>query len=250
MAMNHSELRQAVIDSANMLVRIGAISMSHHGNFSVRVPNTDTILLTATSSFDNLKPENLAMLDLDGKLIEGEINPTNAEIVHMHAIVYKERPDTGAVVHTHSTYATSFALASRSIGCSYEALVRSDMTDGIPLAKYGPRGSAESVSNIADALSRDEKYQSRAAGKSRRVGVRRESCRGGTRQSDRRGSGADGNFRRSARRREKYSARNAKSHSRSKRRIRPRWNATRVRNATQAFGATKCRGDRRSPDHQ
>lgn len=152
MTLNHAALRQAVIDSANFLVRIGAISMSHHGNFSVRVPNTDTILLTATSSFDNLKPENLALLDLDGRLIEGEINPTNAEIVHMHAIVYKERPATGAVVHTHSTYATSFALASRALGCSYEALVRQDMTDGVPLAKYGPRGSSESIANIADAL--------------------------------------------------------------------------------------------------
>jgi L-fuculose-phosphate aldolase len=152
MALTHRELRQAVIDSAISLIRAGAISMSHHGNFSARVPGTDTILLTATSSFDNLKPENLALLDLDGKLVEGEINPTNAEIVHMHAIVYKERPDTGAVVHTHSTYATSFALASRSLACSYEALVRSDMTDGIPLAPYGPRGSSESVTNIARAL--------------------------------------------------------------------------------------------------
>ena len=152
MALNHAALRQAVIENANFLVRIGAISMSHHGNFSVRVPGTDTILLTATSSFDNLKPENLALLDLDGKLIEGEINPTNAEIVHMHAIVYKERPETGAVVHTHSTYATSFALASKSLGCSYEALVRQDMTDGVPLAKYGPRGSGESITNIANAL--------------------------------------------------------------------------------------------------
>jgi L-ribulose-5-phosphate 4-epimerase len=153
MALSHLALRQAVIDGANFLVRTGAISMSHHGNFSVRVPGTDTILLTASSSFDNLKPENLALLDLDGKLVEGEINPTNAEIVHMHAIVYKERPATGAVVHTHSTYATSFALASRSLACSYEALVRQDMTDGVPLAKYGPRGSAESVTNIAAALS-------------------------------------------------------------------------------------------------
>jgi L-ribulose-5-phosphate 4-epimerase len=150
--MNHTSLRQAVIDSANYLVRIGAISMSHHGNFSVRVPDTDTILLTATSSFDDLKPENLALLDFEGKLLEGEINPTNAEIVHMHAIVYKERPETGAVVHTHSTYATSFALAGKSLACSYEALVRQDMTDGVPLAKYGPRGSAESVTNIAKAL--------------------------------------------------------------------------------------------------
>ena len=153
MGLNYAALRQAVLENANFLVRIGAISMSHHGNFSVRVPGTDTILLTATSSFDNLQPENLALLDLDGKLIEGDINPSNAEIVHMHAIVYKERPETGAVVHTHSTYATSFALASRSIGCSYEALVRQDMTDGIPLAKYGPRGSGESVRNIAAALS-------------------------------------------------------------------------------------------------
>jgi len=152
MALKHSDLRQAVIDSANFLVRIGAISMSHHGNFSVRVPGTDTILLTASSSFDNLQPENLALLDLDGQLLEGEINPTNAEIVHMHAIVYKERPETGAVVHTHSTYATSFALASRALGCTYEALVRNEMTDGVPLAKYGPRGSGESIANIVTAL--------------------------------------------------------------------------------------------------
>jgi L-fuculose-phosphate aldolase len=152
MTLKHKELRQAVIESANFLVRVGAISMSHHGNFSVRVPGTETMLLTATSSFDNLKPDNLALLDLDGKLIEGEINPSNAEIIHMHAIVYKQRPATGAVVHTHSTYATSFALASRALGCSYEALVRQDMTDGVPLAKYGPRGSGEAVANIATAL--------------------------------------------------------------------------------------------------
>ena len=98
MTLTHPNLRQAVIDSANFLVRTGAISMSHHGNFSVRVPGTDTILLTATSSFDNLTPENLALLDLEGRILQGEINPANAEIVHMHAIVYKQRPETGAVV--------------------------------------------------------------------------------------------------------------------------------------------------------
>ncbi|HZH83445.1 MAG TPA: hypothetical protein VFD87_09885 [Phototrophicaceae bacterium] len=63
MGLNYAALRQAVLENANFLVRIGAISMSHHGNFSVRVPGTDTILLTATSSFDNLQPENLALLD-------------------------------------------------------------------------------------------------------------------------------------------------------------------------------------------
>jgi len=86
--------------------------MSHHGNFSVRVPKHRHNPVTATSSFDNLKPENLAILDLDGT--GGRRNQSdNAEIVHMHAIVYKERPDTGAVVHTHSTF-TRPALRWRS----------------------------------------------------------------------------------------------------------------------------------------
>ena len=138
--LSHLKLRKAVIDAANLLVRTGAISMSHHGNFSARIPGTDTMLLTATSSFDSLKPKNLAILDLDGHLLDGDMSPTAAEIVHMHAVVYKHRPDMGAVVHTHSPYATSFALANRPITCAYEALVRSEMTDGVPLAFYGPRG--------------------------------------------------------------------------------------------------------------
>lgn len=149
---NLASLRQAVVDAAAHLVRSGVMSLSHHGNFSVRVPGTDTLLLTATSSFESLGPENLALLDLDGRLVAGEINPTNAEIVHMHTVVYKHRPDAGAVVHTHSPNATSFALASRPIECSYEALVRSDMTDGVPVAHYGPRGSAMAIANIAAAL--------------------------------------------------------------------------------------------------
>ena len=212
MAMKYPELRQAVIDSANFLVRIGAISMSHHGNFSVRVPNTDTILLTATSSFDNLKAENLALLDMDGRLIEGEINPTNAEIVHMHAVVYKERPETGAVVHTHSIYATSFALASRSLGCSYEALVRQDMTDGVPLAKYGPRGSGESVSNIASALAGAKKTKAVLLENHGVLAFGSDSGRRGACQSDRRRGGADGHLCRGPRRRENHFARIAESH--------------------------------------
>lgn len=145
-------LKQAVVEASNFLVRSGALSLSNHGNFSVRIPGTDTVLLTGTSSLVNLKPENLALLDLDGNIVEGEINPTNAEIIHMHTVVYKHRPNAGAVVHTHSPYTTMWAIASRPIECAYEALVRSEMTDGIPVAHYGPRGSAMAIANIAAAL--------------------------------------------------------------------------------------------------
>ena len=89
---------------------------------------------------------------MDGTLLEGAVEPTGAEVVDMHSIVYQLRPDMGSVVHTHSPQATTWAVANKPIPVIYEAMVRFNMTDGVPLAGYGPRGSAESVNNIAEAI--------------------------------------------------------------------------------------------------
>ena len=70
----------------------------------------------------------------------------------MHAVVYRERDGVGSVLHTHSPYSTAFAVASRSLPLFYEAEVRNDILEGVPLARYGPRGSTESVDNIQGIL--------------------------------------------------------------------------------------------------
>lgn len=152
MADRYVGLRQAVVDAAAFLIQSGVMSLSHHGNYSVRVPNTGAFLLTGGGSFDNLTPDQLALVDLDGTLISGELNAANAEIVQMHACVYRERPEAGSVVHTHSPWSTSFALAGKPIEPVYEALVRFGMADGVPVAGYGPRGSPEAIENIVGAL--------------------------------------------------------------------------------------------------
>jgi L-fuculose-phosphate aldolase len=152
--------RQAVVDAAGFLVSTGAMSLSHHGNFSVRIPNTNTFLLTGGGTFDQMTPDQLALVDLDGNVVDGELDAANAEIVHMHACVYKERPEAGAVVHTHSPYSTSFAIAGRPIEPVYEALVRFGMSDGVPVARYGPRGSPESIGNIVAALKSRQRIRS------------------------------------------------------------------------------------------
>lgn len=152
MADRHLGLRQAVVEAAAFLVKSGAMSLSHHGNFSARVPDTGTFVLTGGGTFDNMTPDQLALVDLDGNLVAGELDPANAEIVQMHACVYRQRPEAGSVVHTHSPWSTSFALAGKPIEPVYEAMVRFGMSDGVPLARYGPRGSAESIDNIVQAL--------------------------------------------------------------------------------------------------
>ena len=147
--------KQQILDAAKQITASGVMSLSQHGNISARLPGTDTFLLTAGGSLSNLTPEDIALFKLDGTLVEGAVEPTSAEIVDMHGVVYRLRPDMGGAIHTHSPFATSFAVAGEPIGLIYEALARFDMTDGVPVAAYGPRGSRESVENIAGAI---EKY--------------------------------------------------------------------------------------------
>ena len=149
---NLANYRKEVVEAAKQIVQTGIMTKSLHGNVSLRLPEQDAFLLTAGGSLANMQPENIALFKLDGTLIEGTVAPVGAEIIQMHAIVYRLRPEFQSVVHTHSPFATGFAVAGKSIPGAYEALVRNGMVDGVPLAKYGPRGSDESVNNIAEVL--------------------------------------------------------------------------------------------------
>jgi L-ribulose-5-phosphate 4-epimerase len=152
MAIADAKVRQELIDAIEVAVAAGIMSKSNHGNMSLRLPGTDTFLMTGVSSFTQVNADQLVVLDLQGNLVEGEIEARNAEVIQMHAVVYRERPEVGSVLHTHSPFATAFAVASRSLPLFYEAQVRNDILEGVPLAGYGPRGSDESVNNIAALL--------------------------------------------------------------------------------------------------
>lgn len=146
------QLREQMVKAAKAIVKAGAISRSGHGNMSIRIPGTDTMLLTAVSNLEELSIESLPLVTFDGKVVDGDLQSSSAEIVGMHGVVYQKNPALGAAVHTHAPYATSYAVASRSIECWYEGLARFGVTDPVPVAKYGPRGSRESIANIADVI--------------------------------------------------------------------------------------------------
>jgi L-fuculose-phosphate aldolase len=134
-----------------MLFTAGVMSHSGHANLSARLDETH-FLLTTTGTVRNLRPDQLGIVDMDGMLIEGELAADRAEIVAMHAVIYKARPDIGAVFHTHSPAATAFALARRSLPCRIESVLRFGQTDAVPVVPWGPRGSNVSVNGIAAAL--------------------------------------------------------------------------------------------------
>src|SRR6185437_6857590 len=146
------DLRAQLVQAAQRLTHSGVLSHSGHGNMSARLPNTDHMLLTTVSHLNGLSEAHLATVTLNGEIVEGDVDPTTREIIGMHAVVYQARPDVGAVIHTHSPRATSFALAHQPLPCVYEAFLRFGMTEDIPVAQWAPRGSPEAVSYIMDQL--------------------------------------------------------------------------------------------------
>jgi L-ribulose-5-phosphate 4-epimerase len=147
-----AQLRQQIVEVCGQIVASGIMTKSMHGNVSVRVPGEDAFLLTAGATLATMAPENVALFKLDGTLLEGTVAPVGAEIIHMHGIVYRTRPEFSSVLHTHSPFATGFAVAGKVIPPAYEGMVRAGMVDGVPVAPYGPRGSEQSVNNIRDVL--------------------------------------------------------------------------------------------------
>lgn len=65
--------------------------------------------------YADLKPEDMVVVDLDGNKVEGDLNPSSD--TPTHAVLYSRFPELGGIVHTHSSFATSWAQAGRDIPC-------------------------------------------------------------------------------------------------------------------------------------
>lgn len=144
-----------VIDAADRIVSSGAISSNGHGNVSIRVPGENEMYFTGGPSLRNHSRSAVARVGLDGRLLEGELPPIQAAVVAMHTAMYNDNIEVGCVLHTHSPFATAYAVAQRPIGCWIEALAMFSLANGVPVAPYGPRGSDESIANIRSAVRTD-----------------------------------------------------------------------------------------------
>lgn len=142
---------ETVVAAARHLFASGVMSHAGHANLSARL-DPDRFVLTTTGMVRDLRPDQLATVNLDGDVLEGELAPENAEIVAMHAVVYRARPGVGGIIHTHSPSATAFALANRALPCRAEPLLRFGQAEPVPVVTWGPRGSNISVRGIESAL--------------------------------------------------------------------------------------------------
>lgn len=123
------------------------------GNVSGRDPETGYVVIKPSGvRYPDLAPENMVVVDVDGRVVEGPLKPSVDTATHLY--VYRHRPDVGGVVHTHSPYATSFAMLGQSIPV-YLTAHADEFGIEIPLGAYcqigGEQIGQEIVRSIGDS---------------------------------------------------------------------------------------------------
>jgi L-ribulose-5-phosphate 4-epimerase len=84
------------------------------GNVSERDKTTGYVVIKPSGiRYEDLRPEHMVVIDLEGKVIEGNLKVSSDTASHLY--IYRNRPDVNGVVHTHSAFATAFAAVGKPI---------------------------------------------------------------------------------------------------------------------------------------
>lgn len=146
-------LKRELIDRALWAESLGLVRPLS-GNFSVRSKRRQLILLTPSGvPRCQLRPSDIIVMDMGGALVECAPNRRPSSEWRMHIAAYDARPDIVAVAHTHSTFATAFAVARMPIpNVVAEMAMLNLKTDALPCAQFAPLGSADLGESVRQPL--------------------------------------------------------------------------------------------------
>jgi L-ribulose-5-phosphate 4-epimerase len=126
------------------LVRHGLVIFTW-GNVSAIDRAKELVVIKPSGvSYGDMKPDDMVVLDLEGKIVEGRLKPSSDTATHL--VLYRSFPNIGGVAHTHSTYATAWAQAGRdipNIGTTHADCFRDDIPCTRPMTDAEIEGAYE-----------------------------------------------------------------------------------------------------------
>jgi L-ribulose-5-phosphate 4-epimerase len=144
-----AELRREVCALHAELPRNGLVAWTS-GNLSARIPGEDLMVIKASGvSYDDLTPDSIVVCDLHGQLVEGSLSPSSDAATHGY--VYREMAGVGGVAHTHSAYATAWAVRGEAIPCVMTAMA-DEFGGEIPVGPFALIGDEQIGRGIVDTL--------------------------------------------------------------------------------------------------
>jgi L-ribulose-5-phosphate 4-epimerase len=122
------------------------------GNVSVRDPDSGYVVIKPSGvKFEDLRPEHMVVVDLDGNRIEGELNASSDTGSHLY--IYRYMPEVNGVVHTHSNYATAFAALGRPIPPVLTA-IGDEFGGPVPCGGFALIGDEEIGQRVVESIGR------------------------------------------------------------------------------------------------
>jgi L-ribulose-5-phosphate 4-epimerase len=120
------------------------------GNVSARVPGADLLVIKPSGvRYDEITPDAMVVTDLEGKLVEGDHQPSSDTAAH--AYVYQHMPEVSGVVHTHSTYATAWSARGEPIPCVL-TMIADEFGGEIPVGPFALIGDDSIGRGIVETL--------------------------------------------------------------------------------------------------
>ena len=120
------------------------------GNVSARVPGQELMVIKPSGvSYDALTADTMVVTDLFGRLVEGDLEPSSDTAAH--AYVYRNMPEVGGVVHTHSTYATAWASRGEPVPCVL-TMIADEFGGEIPVGPFARIGDESIGEGIVSTL--------------------------------------------------------------------------------------------------
>ncbi len=147
--MDYEELRKQVVDAGLKMHRKG-LTHGTSGNISCRVPQKEKMLITPSSiPYEEIHEKDIMLVNFAGEAEETGRNPSSETPFHL--MIYKNRPDIGGIVHSHSVYALAVASSRKTVPVFLDEMF-SEIGGDLEVAEYALPGSDDLASNIVKKL--------------------------------------------------------------------------------------------------
>lgn len=143
------QLKDQIIDIGKKMIEYRLV-VATWGNISCRIPRKSQFCITPSGMpYDQLKTSDLVTMNFEGEIVEGTRKPSSEALLHQE--IYKARPDIGGIIHTHSNWACSFAVAQERIPPVLEEAAQ--LIGGpVEVAKYAMPGTLLLAQNAVKSL--------------------------------------------------------------------------------------------------
>jgi L-fuculose-phosphate aldolase len=140
--------RDQLVACGQVLLARGLLSQTS-GNLSIRVSDDEVCITPSSMEYDRIEPADIVVTGLDGQVRSGTRPPSSE--TPLHCMVYENRPDVSAIVHTHSPHATTLAILGLPIPAVHYMIALAQVTQ-IEVAEYATYGTEALARNVRDAF--------------------------------------------------------------------------------------------------